>query len=42
MRKRARLVWITLTWLAIVPAAAHAQASITGTVKDTSERCCRV
>ena len=31
-----RLAFVVLTWLAVVPAAAYAQASITGVVRDTS------
>src|ERR1700721_1232179 len=36
MRRCARLLLIALSWLVIVPAAAYAQASITGIVKDSS------
>jgi hypothetical protein len=36
MRRCARLLLIALSWLVIVPAAAYAQGSITGVVKDTS------
>src|SRR5262245_51316286 len=33
---RFRLPLLLLTWLALVPSAAYAQASITGVVRDTS------
>jgi len=36
MRQSVRVALIVLAWLAIVPAAAYAQASITGVVRDTS------
>src|SRR2546425_7534218 len=36
MYRLVRLASIVFTWLALVPAAAHAQASITGVVRDTS------
>ena len=36
MRQKIRIALMVLTWLAILPAAAHAQASITGVVRDTS------
>jgi hypothetical protein len=36
MRPRVRVVFTVFAWLAIVPAAAYAQASIAGVVKDTS------
>jgi carboxypeptidase family protein len=36
MRRSVRLALIALAWLAILPAAAFAQASITGVVRDTS------
>ena len=36
MRRCVQLLVIALSWLVIVPAAAYAQAAITGVVKDTS------
>lgn len=36
MRKVIQLAAIVLVWLVIIPAAAHAQASITGVVRDSS------
>src|SRR5438128_2693221 len=36
MHRYVRLTLIVVAWLTIVPAAAYAQASITGVVKDTS------
>lgn len=36
MRQQLRLAAMALGWLAVVPAAAHAQASITGVVRDAS------
>jgi len=36
MRRCVRLALMLLAWLAVVPSAAHAQASITGVVRDTS------
>ena len=36
MRRGLRRVFAALVWLALVPAAAHAQSAIAGTVKDTS------
>ena len=36
MRRSVRLALVALAWFALVPAAAFAQASITGVVRDTS------
>ena len=36
MRRSVRVALSVLAWLAILPAAAYAQASITGVVRDTS------
>src|SRR4029453_5865223 len=36
MARRAPRGWVVFIWVAMLPAAAFAQASIAGTVKDTS------
>lgn len=36
MFRYARLAVMVFAWLALVPAAAYAQASLTGTVRDVS------
>src|SRR4029453_17737573 len=36
MRPRLRRALMFFTWMTVIPAAAYAQANITGTVRDTS------